>query len=53
MHSAASFASTDSDISPHTSAIVVDNVPVSTKDGWAEAGDPELNIRKKGMHSKI
>ena len=47
MHSAASFVSTDSDISPHTSAIVVDNAPVPTKDGWAEAAGDLQDSRKR------
>ena len=49
VHSSASFISTsDSDVSPHTSAIVVDNTSVSTKDGWAESvNDPEIEFRKK------
>ena len=48
MYSGASFVSTDSDVSPHSSAVVVDNGSSTTQDGWAlEAGDPEFSIRKR------
>ena len=49
VHSATSFISTsDSDVSPHTSAIVVDNSSISTRDGWAESGgDGDIEFKKR------
>jgi len=49
VHSATSFISTsDSDVSPHTSAIVVDDSSISTRDGWVESGvDGDVEFRKR------
>ncbi len=56
MLSATSFNSTsDSDVSPHTSAIVVDNNSIATKDAWVDPSAPEGEIvfgKKSSLSSK-